>query len=394
MDKKQRRLYTTTIYAVGFLQMGGIGISPVLAELGKAFPQYSTTAIQFTSSIVSLFVVLTNLITGWLCARFPKKYLTAFGCGLAVLFALLATAFNSSLPQLYLWAALLGVGTSIASTVSMAIVNEMFEPEECVSVFGVRACFSSVGAMLMTFIGGRLVGISWRYGFLVYLIMLPGLLLSLLWFPKDTKIAKNNASASTEPFSVRKLVFPCFVGFSVSLLYSTAMVNVAMLVAESGFVPAEQAASMAGTLSTVFLAIGGVTGLVVDKIAKKIGLHCMTLGFAGLLVGYLGIFFANSYPMLIVASLFCGGAITLVMPHAQVLSSEAGGAKQELGLSIGQIFANSGNILAPLITNLSMLIFGTAIVKYRFLTAACLALVVMVITAVYVQKQKKAEEGI
>lgn len=392
MDKKQRRLYTTTIYAVGFLQMGGIGISPVLAELGKAFPQYSTTAIQFTSSIVSLFVVLTNLITGWLCTRFPKKYLAAFGCGLAVLFAMLATTFNSSLPQLYLWAALLGIGTSIASTVSMAIVNEMFEPEECVSVFGVRACFSSVGAMLMTFIGGQLVGINWRYGFLAYLIMLPGLLLSLLWFPKDTKIAKNNASAGTEPFSVRKLVFPCFVGFFVSMLYSTAMVNVAMLVAESGFVPAEQAAAMAGTLSTVFLAIGGATGLVVDKVAKKIGLHCMTLGFAGLVVGYLGIFFANSYAMLIVASLFCGGAITLVMPHAQVLSSEAGGAKQELGLSIGQIFANSGNIVAPLLTNLSMVIFGTAVVKYRFLTAAGMALVVMVITGVYVQKQKKAGE--
>ena len=204
MDKKQRRLYTTTIYAVGFLQMGGVGISPVLDELSKAFPQYSTTAIQFTSSIVSLFVVLTNLITGWLCARFPKKYLTAFGCGLAVLFALLATIFNSSLPQLYLWAALLGIGTSIASTVSMAIVNEMFEPEECVSVFGIRACFSSVGAMLMTFISGRLVGINWWYGFLVYLGMLPGLLLSLLWFPKDTKIAKSNASASNAPFSVKK----------------------------------------------------------------------------------------------------------------------------------------------------------------------------------------------
>ena len=248
--------------------------------------------------------------------------------------------------------------------------------------------------MLMTFIGGRLVGINWRYGFLVYLIMLPGLLLSLLWLPKDTKIAQSNASASTESFSVKKLVFPCFAGFSVSLLYSTAMVNVAMLIAESSFVPVKKAAPMAGTLSTVFLAIGGVTGLVVDKIARKIGLHCMTLGFAGLVIGYLGIFFANSYVMLIVASLFCGGAITLVMPHAQVLSSEAGGAKQELGLSIGQIFANSGNILAPLLTNLAMLLFGTNLVKYRFLTAAVLALAVMVITAVYVQKQKKEGEGI
>ena len=122
----------------------------------------------------------------------------------------------------------------------------------------------------MTFISGRLVGINWRYGFLVYLGMLPGLLLSLLWFPKDTKIAKSNASASNAPFSVKRLVFPCFVGFFVSMLYSTAMVNVAMLVAESGFVPAEQTASMAGTLSTAFLAIGGVTGLAVDKIAKRL----------------------------------------------------------------------------------------------------------------------------
>lgn len=389
MDKKQRRWNITAIYAVGFLQMGGIGISPVLAELSKAFPQYSTTAIQFVSSIPGIFVVLTNPVTGWLCARFPKKYTTAFGCGLAVLFALLASRLNSSLPQIYLWAALLGVGTSLASTVSLAIVNEMFEPEECVRIFGVRACFSSVGAMLMTFVGGRLVGINWRYGFLVYLIMLPGMLLSLLCFPKNTKLAKSNETIGTEPFSIKKLVFPCFAGLVVSMLYSTAMVNVAMLVAENGFVAPEKNAAMTGTLSTVFLAVGGVMGLAVDKITRKIGLHCMTLAFIGLCIGYVGIFLSGSYAMLIVSALFCGGAITLVMPHAQILSSEAGGSRQELGLSIGQMFANSGNIVAPLITNLSAAVFGTAVVRYRFLMAAILAFVAMAVTAIYVQLQKK-----
>ena len=300
MDKKQRRWNITAIYAVGFLQMGGIGISPVLAELSKAFPQYSTTAIQFVSSIPGIFVVLTNLVTGWLCARFPKKYITAF--------ALLASTLNSSLQQIYLWAALLGIGTSLASTVSLAIVNEMFEPEERVRIFGVRACFSSVGAMLMTFVGGRLVGINWRYGFLAYLIMLPGMLLSLLCFPKNTKLAKSNETAGTEPFSIKKLVLPCFAGLAVSMLYSTAMVNVAMLVAESGFVAPERSAAMTGTLSTVFLAVGGVMGLAVDKITHKIGLHCMTLGFVGLCIGYVGIFLSGSYTMLVVSALFCAAS--------------------------------------------------------------------------------------
>lgn len=389
MDKKQRRACVTTIYMVAFLQMGGIGISPILAELSKAFPQYSTTAIQFVSSIPSIFVVLTNLVTGWLCARFAKKYLTAAGCGLAVLFALLATAFHDSLPQIYLWAALLGVGTSLASTVSLAIVNEMFEPEECVRVYGVRACFASVGGMLMTFLGGQMVGIHWQYGFLVYLIQLPGLLLSLFCLPKNTRLAQSSQTASTAPFDGKRLLFPCFTGFSVSMLYSGAAVNMAMLIAESGFVPPQEAAAAAGTLSTVFLAVGGAAGLAVDRLARRIGLHCMTLGFAALAAGYLGIFLADSYALLVASSLVCGVAITLVMPHSQVLSAQAGGARQELGLSIGQIFANGGTVLAPLLTELSAWVFGTAAVPYRFLTASILALLAMVVTMAGIRTEKK-----
>lgn len=392
MNRRQRFWNIATIYTVGFLQMGGAGMSPVLAELGRAFPQYSTTAIQFVATLPSILVVLTNLITGWLCEHFPKKYITAAGCALAAAFAVLACAFHSSLAVIYVWAGLLGIATSLSCTVSPAIVNEMFEPEERVGIFGTRACFSSLGTMLMTFVGGQLVGIRWNYGFLVYLIMLPGLVMSLACHPKNTKLARAaEAVGSGTPFSVRQMVFPCAVGFAASMLYSTAMVNASMLIAESSFVPAGRAASMGGILTTVLLAVGGVVGFAVDRVTNRIGLHCVTLGFAGLTLGYLGIFFARSFGMLVLAALFCGGALTLIMPHAQVLGSEAGGSRQELGLSLTLACANLGTVLSPLLTNLASGLFGTGAVRYRFLTAALLGAAVTAAVALCVGSgQKKA----
>lgn len=392
MTKKERNWNIAAIYFVAVLQMGGAGMSPIMKELSNAFPQYSVAAIQFVMTGTSITVILTNLITGWLCEHFPKKYIVAVGCALGVLFALLGCFFNSSLFLIYVWSGILGIATSLSCTVSTAIVNDMFEPEERVSIFGVRACASSIGTMLMTFVGGYLVSANWRYGFLVYLIILPGLILTLAAHPKNTKLASSNETASHAEFNRKALIFPCLTALFVSMFYSVSMVNSSMLVAESGFVDPSVAAARGGTLSTVFLLVGGIVGLGLDKFSSKIGLHTMTVGFASIVVGYLLIFFANSYACYIIAGVICGGAITLSMPHLQILGSDAGGKRHELGLSIVILSANFGSLISPLITILSKLIFKTENVRYRFLLAAVLSSLVCVYVAVQVECLKSRKE--
>lgn len=390
MNKKQRTWNLIAIYFVAALQMGGAGLSPVLAELGGAFPQYSTTAIQLVATIPSIFVALTNLITGWLCRKFPKKYIVAIGCGMAVAFALLGCFFNSSLALIYVWAAILGIGTSLACTVSPAIVNEMFEPEDRIAVFGIRACTTSLATMLMTFVGGYLVAVNWRYGFLVYLIMIPGLILSLVVHPKNTKLAVSEAAkaSAAAPFNARALVFPCLVGAAFSVLMCTAMVNTSMLVAESGFVSEQLASSRGGLLTAIILGAGGIMGFGVDGINKRIGLQSITLGVILLVAGFLAFFFAKSYVVFIIGGVLCGGA-TLIMPHAQVLASAAGGMKQELGLSVMLVCSNMGTLAAPLLTNLSKWIFRVEDARYRFLLAAMLGVVIAAACGIYVIKMNK-----
>ena len=390
MTRSQRNRNLAAIYAVAALQMGGAGMSPLMASLGRAFPDSSPTAVQFVMTVPSITVVLTNLVTGWLCERYPKKYITAAGCALAALFALLGCLFSDSLTLIYLWAGILGIGTSLACTVSPAIVNEMFEPEERVGIFGVRACASSIGTMLMTLAGGYLAAENWKYGFLVYLIMIPGLILSLTAHPKNTRLAKAaEKQASGGPLRWKGLVFPCAMGFCVSMFYSVAMVNTSMLVAEAPFVAAQDAAARGGLLSTVFLAVGGLAGFGLNRLTRRIGLHCVTLGFLCLAAGYLLIFFSTSYALLVAAGVICGGAITLVMPHAQILGSEAGGSRQETGLSVTLLFANLGTLVSPLLTALAGGIFGTGEVRYRFLLTAFLALAFSVPAALQAEWLKR-----
>lgn len=393
MTKKERNWNIAAIYFVAVLQMGGAGMSPIMKELSNAFPQYSVTAIQFVMTGTSITVILTNLITGWLCEHFPKKYIVAAGCALGVLFALLGCLFNSSLILIYVWSGILGIATSLSCTVSTAIVNDMFEPEERVSIFGVRACVSSIGTMLMTFVGGYLVSANWRYGFLVYLIILPGLILTLAVHPRNTKLAESSEATSHTEFNKKALIFPCLTALFVSMLYSVSMVNSSMLVAESGFVDASVSATRGGMLSTAFLLVGGIVGLGLNKLSSKIGLHTMTVGFASIVIGYLIIFFAKSYSYYIAAAVICGGAITLTMPHLQILGSDAGGKRHELGLSIVILFANLGSLISPVITILSKLIFKTENVRYRYLLAAILSAAVCAYVSVQIERLKVGKES-
>ena len=398
MTKKQRFFNILAIYTVAFLQMGGAGLSPVMAKLGEAFPNAGAGAIQLVMTIPSLFVVLTNLVTGWLMAKFPKKYITAVGCGLAVLFAVLGCFVNSSLTILYVWAAVLGIGTSLSCTVSPQILNEMFEPEERMALQGTRTAASSVGTMLMTFIGGFLVAKNWKYGFLVYLVMVPGLLLSLFAHPKETRLASdvNTAEAQEKPMQVKALIFPCIAGLAASFIYSCAMTNNSMLVAElgtKGLLGGADPSVLGGYLTTIILVVGFVIGLLVAPISKKIGLQCISLGFVLLTAGYVVIFFAQSFWMLVVAAILMGGALNCVMPHVTILGSEAGGSKAGLSLSIALGAANLGTLISAVIPSLTAAIFHTEEVRYRYLFSAILALVVAVCFIVYLARKPKAQKA-
>lgn len=394
MSVTGKKLYVPALCMIVFLQMGGVGLAPMLADMRRAFPQYSVTMIQLVSSLPSMLVAVTNLFVPVLCRHFPHKYIMAAGCGIAVAFSFLGFFFHGSLAILYIWSALLGIGTSIACTVAQTAVNKMFAPKERVGVYGKMAFTASTGSMLMTFAGGFLVRRGWYFGYLAYLIAVSGLTVSLVILPKNIELHREVRTdvEGKSPRNSKMLSFACISAFFVGYLYNIAATNISMLVAELNYGDSETA----GLVSTVMLLVGGIAGIFVNRIAEHIQHQTMTLGYMGIWIGYLIIFYADTLPALFIAAMIFGGAISFVMPFAQVIAADADKSSATAGIAFTIFFSSIGMLLSPLMTSAAYVITGTELVKYRFLFGAVIGFAYMVFAFVFLRENgsdKQEKQG-
>lgn len=386
MTAREKRTYIFALCIATVLQMGGAAMGSALTELRTAFSQYPALSIQLISTLPSVFVALGNLLAGFLCTKYPKKFLIAFGCLLGVVYSLLGFFFHQQLFLLYVWAAILGIASSLSCTVASILVQEMFDDVERVAVLGKMAFACSIGTMCMTFAGGYLVKAGWYCGYLAYLIALPGCVLALALLPRKTCLVQPKpASGTTGTFSATGLLFPCAVGVLGSFLYSVSMTNTSMFVSENALGSSE----LAGTTLTLILLIAGIAGLTMAPLTKRIGSHCVTLGFLMMFAGYCIIYHARSYGVFLLGCLIGGGAITTIMPHVQILAAEASGEKNALGISIAKFACNIGTLFSPVLTTIAFRMFAAETVKYRYLLGSCIALLCAVGSFLVLQRRKR-----
>ena len=84
------------------------------------------------------------------------------------------------------------------------LVNKLFTKNEKPGVLGFQTAAASLAAMLMTFLGGILVDVQWNFGYLVYLIALPGMIGCFLFLPNIVKalpraLEQTDGENETEP---------------------------------------------------------------------------------------------------------------------------------------------------------------------------------------------------
>ena len=267
MNKQQTALLKLAIITMSFAQLGTNGISPILAQIQEAFPQASAANIQFLMTFPSIFSLIFAMICAFLSDRISKKVLGVSGLSCFILAGVLGCLFHGSLAVLFVWAAILGIGIGLAAPLAPALVNESFTGTEKQTMLGWQNASSSAGSMIMTFLGGILAVAGWHFGYLVYLIGIPGLIFALIAVPGRKKsvdtISVDQASDTTTgssssdrgPFKLviwREMV----ITFVLLIVFSAVPANLSMLVAERSL----GSTTISGTMSTLFLCGGLLCG--------------------------------------------------------------------------------------------------------------------------------------
>ncbi len=374
-EKKNSNVLKAAILTMSFVQMGTNGIAPILAQIAAAFPSASSSSIQFLMTFPSIFCVIFTMLAALLSDRLPKKTLALSGLFIVSAAGILACIFHGSLTILFVWAAFLGIGIGMVAPIAPSLISELFEGMERQTLLGLQNSAANVGSMLMTFLGGFLAAAGWEFGYLVYLLALPGLFLTMKGVPAQKAVSGKTGQQKKQPFRL-VILREMLIAFVFLMLFSSGPANLSMLVAEREI----GGTALAGVMSTLFLLGGTIAGIFYGKVAVRLGGKTISLGAAALAVGALLISAAGNAPLLAVGCLLAGSSISMVMPACMSAASRLPGYET---LSSAMILSSSniGVFIMPLLTSVTAMVTGSEATSYRFVTVAVVAVLLAVLTA-------------
>ena len=350
-------------------------LSPILAEVGKFFPDASDSAIQIVLTLINLTTLPMMLIEPAFESKITKRDIALIGTILMLVGALVPQVLNSQLWMLYVASIIIGAGLSLVVVVSSSLISDYFTGIEKSRVMGFQSIFVSIGGTIIAKGSGMLTAMAgWKRGYLVFLICIPIVLIVTLTVPKGEVVQKEETgekagiSGSMVYFGALCLITGIFV--------ATFNTNIAMYIDRKGIGDA----STAGTVASIMQVIGILGGLVLGNTVKlfkrfTIGASILMMAAGTAMVG-----FSTSLPVICVGAAVVGFGFAIRNPGAVTFAANMVPAAQaSLAIAIVSATYNVGNFISAYVVNPVANMLGDDIAN-RFIVSA-VALVVIGIVA-------------
>lgn len=388
--KKSNTGLKAAILTMSFIQMATNAVASILANIAVEFPETSVTTVQYLMTFPNLMIVAVSVIAAGLAERISKRTLAATGLLLATVSGILSFAVHGSILILYVWAGMLGIGVGLVVPMANSLISDYFQENERDTMLGYQTGAANAGSMIMTYVGGVLATIAWQFDYLVYLLAIPGLILTLMFVPKQNVVAKDTITTEKKKLKISAYeVLFCIVAAVYMLMFYLGPTNIALYFSEKQI----GNTMTAGTASSLLLLGGVVMGFLFGKLAEKIGKHTITLGFMALFIGYTLIYIKGQLVPTYIGCVFVGMSNPLVLP--QCMGSVVTEDKQRSTIMMSVVFAiaNLGTFLAPAITTISRIVMHAETAASRFAFAGIVTGILTCVSFVWVQvsnRRKKA----
>ena len=374
------------ILTMSFIQMATNAVASILANIATEFPDASVTTVQYLMTFPNLMIVAVSVIAAGLAERIFKRTLAATGLFLAAASGVLSFAVHGSIVILYVWAGMLGIGVGLVVPMANSLISDYFQENERDAMLGYQTGAANAGSMIMTYVGGILATIAWQFDYLVYLLAIPGLILTLMFVPKQNVVTQNQVATEKKKFKIEahEVLF-CVVAAVYMLMFYLGPTNIALYFSEKQI----GNTMTAGTASSLLLLGGVVMGFFFGKLAEKIGKHTITLGFMALFIGYTLIYIKGQLVPTYIGCVFVGMSNPLVMP--QCMGSVVSEDKQRTTVMMSVVFAiaNLGTFLAPAITTISRIVMHAETAASRFAFAGIVTGILACVSFVWIQMSNR-----
>jgi len=243
--------------------MSGAVVAPALGAIAAHFQDVSPTLIKLIITIPSLFIILTSFLFQQMIKRMRSKTITIIGLVLYVIGGC-GGAMADTIYMILFSRMLLGIGVGLIMPLSTGLISLLFDQGEQSKLMGYSSAMNNVGGIIATILSGLLVSVSWRLGFLVYLLGLVVMLLAVLFLP-NVQLSRSNPGIDRK--SLGK-IWPYAVSlFAVMLLFYTVPSNLSIIITREALVPT----AYIGIVMSAQNTIAFITGMVLSRLIRRLG---------------------------------------------------------------------------------------------------------------------------
>ena len=365
-----------------------MAVSPILAEIGKSFPDATSSQVQMVYTIGSLVALPIMLVAGRAANYVPKKYLSIVGMVIMFAGGMLPTFLHAELWMLYLASGVIGFGMAFVNIISSTLISDHFTGLDKGAVMGFQSAAVSVGGALTSWVSGMVAAnAGWTLSYLVYLITLPVVFLVLFLLPRDKVVPPREAAAGGNVIHGR-LIYFSILGFFCCLFINGFNANIAMFLDRTGL----GGSDVAGTVGSIFMLIGIPAGLLLGAIIKKLGRGTVGVMIICIALGMFCVAAAQNLAMVYAGAFLVGFGFAVRAPTGITFAANmVPAASAGLGIALYNALGSIGSFLSPIVLNWAAgLLHGTV----RTIFVICgVGLVVSGVILLAVNPVKKEEVG-
>lgn len=229
----------------------------------------SLASAEFLVSLPSITTIIAILLSEPISQKIGIKKCVSLGLFLVGTSAFLPI-FIRTYPSLFISRLILGFGVGLYNGHAASLINIFYKGDEAASLHGIRNSFEHIGLMLLLFIAGLIIKISWHYVFLTYTFAF----LILIIFNLTVEDVVHPKTLAEEKFKITlQTIF--FMVFAGVILMDTTAVTVRFSTIATANLGANANINM---LTMIFPIFGMTTGFFFGKINRRLRSKTILLG--------------------------------------------------------------------------------------------------------------------
>ncbi|MCB2354609.1 MFS transporter [Clostridium estertheticum] len=292
---------------------------PMQAFATQLYPNVSYSNVLLISTLSSLFMIPGSLISGAVLGKkISFKHMAILSLG-SIIIAGILPYFIRNFAFVLVMRVIVGFGIGLGFPLQSTLAIKLFGEKERPGILGLGSFFMGGGGILYQIVSGAVCTMNAAYSWLVHGILIIPLIMVIIFLKEPVDEGDNVANQPLNEGMDKKsegnklpgmAIFTAFMFMIIFLAFYPILLNMSAIIVRENL----GTSALAGTISSLFTLGGAAAGLMFAKTHKMAGKYTLPVGLALWVIGT-GLFcIAHNIPMIIIAVVFCGLAVSTVWP--------------------------------------------------------------------------------